>query len=354
MDATVDTPTTPAPTTESVPAAPATSAPDSSPAVSERPTNITQLAAHMAKLDASSSATDTTKPPAVPAAAATGQPASQPPASVTPQPKQGPIPFDVHSTALDNARTKAKAEATAEFDRDFGWARQVKPENLASMGRIANEINTNPLAHVEKIIGELQADPHWGPQWRSMAGRLLGGGNVAAASSLEPDVEITNQAGQVVGKAFSAERNVAMINQAVSKAVSDAIGREVQPLKSEYEQRKADEKTRESTRQIEQQADTALARMKDILDGRDDLWGHVDALIAQGTDAIDAALTVRKQHIIPAQTKAAEATAVDTMKRKANANTANGAGTSVAATTRPRNAKELADYMAKLDAGGQR
>jgi hypothetical protein len=100
---------------------------------------------------------------------------------------------------------------------------------------------------------------------------------------------------------------------------------------------------------MDQQADTAIARMKKILDGRDDLWGHVDELLGSGMDAIDAAIAVREQHIVPDQAKTAETAAVDTMKKKAAGNTANGAGTSVAATTRPRNAKELADYMANLD-----
>jgi hypothetical protein len=148
----------------------------------------------------------------------------------------------------------------------------------------------------------------------------------------------------VVGKTFSADRVTAI----VQKAVADAIGREVQPLKSEYEQRQVAAKTQESRRQMDRQADTAIARMKGIL-GRDDLWGHVDALLAQGKDPIDAALEVREKYVVPNQAKAAEATVADTMKRKAAANTANGAGTSTATTTRPKNAKELAAFMENLD-----
>lgn len=342
MEAIVEQPT-PATTTESAPAAPATSAPDSTTTTSERPTNVTQLAAHMAKLDLTSAATATEKTPAAPAAAATSQPASTTPASVTPAPKQGPIPFDAHSTALDNARTKTRAEVTAEFDRDFGWARQVSRDSIAHMSQIATQINTDPVGFLNRMAAELASHPTYGPQLRSSAGRTLAGG--APASSLDPDVQITDKDGQVVGQTFSAQR----VQAIVEKAVSDAIGREVQPLKSAEEQRQAAIKTQETRRQMDQQADTAIARMKEILDGRDDLWGHVDALLAQGKDAIDAALAVRKQHITPSQTKAAEATVADTMKRKANGNTANGAGTSVAATTRPKNPKELAEFMANLE-----
>jgi hypothetical protein len=347
MEATAEvTTTTPATTTESAPAAPATSAPDSSSTTSERPTTVTQLAAHMAKLDLASSATDKA-PSAVPAAAATSQPANVQPASVTPAPKQGPIPFDVHSTALENARTKTRAEVMAEVERDLGWARQVSRESLTNMSQIATQINTDPVGFLNRMAAELANHPTYGPQLRSSAGRTLAGG---AATSLDPDVTIVDDKGQPVGKTFSAERVQAIVKQ----AVSEAIGREVQPLKSEYEQRQAAEKTQANLREINEKADTAIARMTEILDGRNDLWAHVDALLAQGKDPIDSALAVRKQHIVPGQTKSAEAAAADMMKRKAAGNTANGAGTSTATTARPKNPKELAAFMENLERAGSR
>jgi 16S rRNA C967 or C1407 C5-methylase (RsmB/RsmF family) len=73
------------------------------------------------------------------AAAQPGAATTQPAATTTDQHQhrtdqtRGPIPFDVHKTALDNARSKA----VEEWKQKYGWAEQVNQADLQEAIRIA-------------------------------------------------------------------------------------------------------------------------------------------------------------------------------------------------------------------------
>ncbi len=264
---------------------------------------------------------------------------------------QGPIPFEVHKKALDNARTKASTEAVAQYREKFGWAEKLQPQQVQAMGKVAHELATDPIAHVLKVIAEIEAHPTFGPAWKARNGTAQPA--AAAEPSLDPDVEIRDDQGKVVGKTFSADRWQA----ALKKAVDEALGREVQPLKTEFQQRQAAAEQqrkadleKQQTEAAHKSADSILAEIEQILEGDKSLFDEVDKTMAQnpGMSAHAAALKVRAEKVVPKLKGAATQEAMTEFQRKANGNTANGNGRT-AMPKKPRTREELAAWMRDND-----
>lgn len=340
--ATVETTSTPATTTTDVAtAAPATQETSSqSSTTGQRPTSM------RAAFEQVAAAQDT---PAVQPEAATTQPTAEatPDGATSPQGKQGPIPFDVHKTALENARVKER-EA---IERDLGWARQVPKEAIQQWSSIAQKMTSDPIAFLNEFTQELHAHPTFGPQLRTHAAKTLAAGRGQAAVDLNPDLVVDDGQGKQIAT-FSADRVKAIVDHAVQQA----IAKEVQPLKSESEQRAAQAKAAESTRLANEKADSTMADIADILEitspetpESQKLYGAVWQLMEQdkSLSAEKAARQVWKTHIRPTIESKGQAKALEQLKTKAAGNTANGTG-AAATPKRPTNRRELAAYLAAL------
>lgn len=114
----------------------------------------------------SAASVDATAPPE----AATIAPAVTTTAATSTDPvRTGPIPFDVHKTALDNARTKA----VEEYRQQYGWAEQINRDELLEFARTVQQSKDDPIAYVQNLIAHLQTDAKYGPELRSIAARAL-------------------------------------------------------------------------------------------------------------------------------------------------------------------------------------
>ena len=141
-------------TTPSAPASPAPAATSAAPAAAstttpgQRPT--------FAQAFASDAAT-TPETPAQPEAATT-QPAESTETQAPVNPSvdaKGPIPFDVHKTALENARTKA----VAEYKEKFGWAEQVDRALYEETAQIGHLYRSDKPAFFRQLLSEAAANP---------------------------------------------------------------------------------------------------------------------------------------------------------------------------------------------------
>ena len=123
------------------------------------------------------------------------------------------------------------------------------------------------------------------------------------------------------------------------------------PFREERDTRIAREQQEAFHKQVSAQTDTIMGRIDKVLEGRKDLIRYVDALMDAHPrmDPYDAAWQIRDQYIKPGQTRVAETTVAETMRRKAAATTANGAGTVASPITRPKTEKELAAFLENLD-----
>lgn len=316
--------------------APTTAEPSSAVETKEaRPTSMREAFERMEK-----KAAGTTDP------ATTPQTAPSKAAAVVPQ---GPIPFDVHQKALENARTKASTEALAKHRETFGWAEKIPQQQLQQWGTLANRITTDPIGYAADLIREIEQHPQLGPAWKARQGAQPVG-RTDTTQSLDPDVEIRDDQGRVVGKTFSADRVTAI----VQKAVSEAIGQEVQPLKAERDARQAEANRQQmetlktqQTELVTKQADAILSDIEQILDGDKSLFDDVDKMMSQHPEMTPhaAALAVRKEKVVPKLKGAATQEAITEMQRKAAGGaTANGSGRT-AMPKKPTNAKELAAWM---------
>ncbi len=175
-------------------------------------------------------------PPETPAAA-TGTATTQP-AVTTPTPPtkpQGPIPFDVHSRALENARVKAAEEYKAKY----GWAETADRQAYEQAIALARRTTADPVAYVKELIADLQNHPQYGPELRSEAARALAAGR-SAPTMPEPDIAVTDENGNVVGRTYSADaqakRDAWLESQFMAK-VSEQIAPLVQTHKTLEAQR---------------------------------------------------------------------------------------------------------------------
>lgn len=115
--------------------------------------------------DASSAADPSEQSSTTPPAA--GQPGAAPESPQSPDDRSPYIPrarFDEVNTRLKDAET---------FKQQYEWAAQVSREDLAEVVKIAQLSKADPIAYVQQFIADLQADPQYGAQLRSLAARAL-------------------------------------------------------------------------------------------------------------------------------------------------------------------------------------
>lgn len=272
------------------------------------------------------------------------------PTSATPPTadKKGPIPFEVHDTALKNAREKTRTEVLAEVDRDLGWAKQIPRASVEHMSNIAQRMTSDPIGFLETYEAELRDHPVYGPQLLSRAGRQLASGRGSApVTEPAPDVEIHDAQGQVIGKTYSETAQHAREAWLKQQWLAD-VNREYGPLKAERDQRQADEqKAAEAHRQTEARADAAVAEVQEIVNNDDALVAEVAKAITEHPDwsVRKAALHVRDTKLRAPQLEGqAQQRVVDNFKHKAAGNTANGAGTT-ATPTKPRDREGLRKFL---------
>jgi hypothetical protein len=178
----------------------------------------------------SSAPVETTAPPE----AATTQPAVDAAVSTSTEPTKpaGPIPFDVHKTALDNARSKA----VEEWKQKYGWAEQVNQQDLQEAIRIAQLSTRDPIAYAQELINDLQQHPTYGPscaRWPRAALAQARGQQPQAETEPQPDLPIQLEDGRVV-HLYSAEQQ-AKREAFLQKQWMQSVQQELQPLKQTHE-----------------------------------------------------------------------------------------------------------------------
>lgn len=331
---------TPAPSssTSGTPAsAPATSAiatTPTTPPASERPTDVKSLSAFMQKLDTTADATTPTAPlVADPAAAAIPPPTTGQPAGVSePASAKGPIPFDVHHTALANART----HAVAEYKKQHGWAEQFKPEQRDWLIDAATRMK-DPVAF-HRWFGE-QLNAH--PQYRQQ---------LAAPPAAQPDVEIQDAQGNVIGK-------LSQFLQAEREQIRGEFTNLVKPILTERDQRLQKEKEDAAHQDLEKRTDGVMAQVNRVL-RLDKLPQDEQAAIGKKLldemvrtpDALDAALIVFERDVVPSLERKGQQAAADTNLKKAAGNTANGTSAGTKPSIGPNSSqKEIAAYLRTLE-----
>jgi hypothetical protein len=124
--------------------------------------------------DASSASSPSPEASAVSASAdTTVPPAADATADGQPQQPGGEPPKERWADILENARTKARDEAVAQWKEQYGWAEKVNPDILQKMAQVYSQMATDPVAFTQQMVRELTQHPQYSQQLRSMAAKTL-------------------------------------------------------------------------------------------------------------------------------------------------------------------------------------
>jgi len=329
MEATVATPTPSAPTMTPA-AAPATSAPSSSVAPSERPTFAEAFARDAAAEPSTPS--DSTDPAAI------AQTESTTPDGVTTDP--GPMPFQAHKTALENARVKERERVTQEFEQQYGWAKTADRAAIESAQQIGQMYANDRPGFIRQVMAEALADPNMAPMVRSEAARVLGQraqAPTAPAVDLSPDIPVMDASGQVVAQTYSHER----LQQVIAKAIEDFATRELSPIKQDYQSRQQAAETQRVQQELQTATQDIYAEALDVLPNFKEHEQEIAAVFATlpASMAPDKALRAAWKQVVGGKLANADqvrATQLTEMKTKAAASGVNPASAVIASTSRPK------------------
>ena len=187
----------------------------------------------------------------------------------TPPASKGPIPFEVHSKALDNARAKARTEVEGEFRQQYG-----DPAEVAESVQWRNLAKADPGTFLEKALLEGLTDPVAAPRVKQLLGKMLGSmrqpapGRQVPSQTDAPRPDFRDEQGN---EFYSAKTQAQR-----DEWLKNTILAEIAPLKQEVEgskaEREADQRRQQADaqqRQVTQQITSHLTKARS--------WPHFEA-----------------------------------------------------------------------------
>lgn len=294
---------------------------------------------------AASASADTIVPPA-----ADGSEGSTPATGDSPQ---GPIPFDRHKAALENARAKA----IEEWDQQYGWAKQVQPQEFQQIQQIARHFaGGDVLTGIQSLLAEARKDPAVDAQLRSFHARALAAARgqqpAQAEQEPQPDLPIQLEDGRVV-HLYSAEQQ-AKREAFLQKQWLSQVKQEFQPVTETVEAYKAREAALAKQQEIAQYVESTHA---DVVTwpGMDDKANQVAVaeelkrMRVNEDDPREVSLALNaawRKVVAPKLSAKGESTLLENLQRKAAASTSINPGS--AASTTPRSYKSFNDLPAEM------
>lgn len=302
---TTGTTTTAAPAPVAAPVAPSTPA--------ERPTFAQAFASDAAP-------SEPTAPPEAPTTQAAD--AATTAAPVHPN-VPGEPPQEKWPQILENARTKA----IADYKDKVGWAEGIDRAAYEETVRIGQLYQRDKPAYIRQILAEASAIPELAPLVRSEAARVLGTRTPQPQSSV-PDIPIVNEQGQVVGN----------LREIVSQHLAEFAAKELEPIKRDYATRQQAEQERQQKAELDTAVTTlyqqAIAELPHFAEHEEEIAKVMNTL-PKNQEPGTVLHRAWAQVVLPKLTAATQAKALDDLKTKAAASTANPASATVATTKRP-------------------
>jgi hypothetical protein len=257
---------------------------------------------------------------------------------------QGPIPFDVHHTALQNARAKERDAALSEWRQQHGWAEHVDRASVERMAQVAQLYQQDRPGYIRQILAEAVQDPTLAPLVRSEAARLLGQ-RQAAPVDLSPDIPVLDEQGRVVAQSYSADR----LKQVLQAEIAKALGEKVDPLLQERQERQ----TREQQAADQRAMETEVQRVFDTVSQLPHYADHEAAIAARmaqfpkEVSATEAALLAYVHVVIPHLGATERKAVLASLSTNAAGGTVNPSGATVAQTPKFKSHREALAYYAE-------
>lgn len=306
-------------------------------AAGDRPSFAEAFAADATPVADSPSASTTPSPDATTADSpvAAIAPSVTPPLDAASTPTKGPLPYEAHKRILDGAY--AERDTLKQQVDNLRWAEGLDRAALTEGERLGKLYQQDRPAFIRQLLAEASTDPELIPLVRSEAARVLGTRTpppAATPASLEPDIPVLDERGQVVAQAFSADR----VRQLIAQSVQDAITKEVGPMRQDFQSRQARDQADATQRQLTQSVNDAYAELVDVLPGFEAHQAEIAKVMATiPGDPVAAARKAWKQVVGATLSNANETRAqtLDSLKTRAAASTVNPASAAIASTHRP-------------------
>lgn len=314
------------------------SAPDSSQADS-RPLSFAEALERRA-------AAETAPPPSAvpdPAAATPGASPIETPASpdgapttdAPAAPTSGPIPFERHKAALENARTKTREEVTAQLQQQYG-------EHI----RLGETFRENPVQAAIQVLSELQANPVYAPQLASVAARMLANRRGQTQDAM-PEADLTGLDANGQQVRFYSDAQQAKRDAWIANRLMQQMRQELAPLQQAH-QEAAERQQHEAARQ--QLTESVQSRLNEwrqrpgFAEHEKDIKTVQAQYAARGHSAWDALNFAYLDVVLPRLQAQAQNRFVTEAARKAAGTTDNPATVS---PTPPRRSRSFAEALAR-------
>lgn len=259
-------------------------------------------------------------------------------AAALPASPKGPIPFEVHHTALENARKKEREALQAQY----AWTNGLNPDEVKNAIGWRQAAQSDPTRFLQEFIAEGLANPQIRPTILSLMGQNLNAARAATGPKPgelpKPRFQTTDDQGNVV-PVYTAE-DIQQLAKSLREELREELQQEVKPFKEE----------RQLAAQKEKLTTWRSSTLKEMsaLDGYTDHEAEIKAVYAAmpptkgGLEAeANALYRAYTQVVIPHLKKSGQDATLAKLKRDAAATTLNpsSAGVSMPAK-RPKSFKE--------------
>jgi hypothetical protein len=281
---------------------------------------------------------DATAPPAVPALADGSTPAA------------GEPPKERWDAILANARTKAAQDATAQFEAQYGWAKQIPQQEIQQIQQIGRHFSPggNPIEGLQSLIAEIRKDPQYDAQLKSLAAKALAQGRQPAAPATPQMVQVQLEDGLIVTLPRNPDEWLAHQQQQWEQSLEKRL----QPLQKTHEQLQAERQAIQQQQAVTQFVSTTYADVQTWpgMDAPESKAAVAQELAQAKVDpndprevrmALDAAW---RKVVAPTLGQKAEAKLLASLKTKATAGAVNPSG---AAAASPRQVGSFYDPSLK-------
>jgi hypothetical protein len=255
------------------------------------------------------------------------------------QPQQGEPPKERWNDILANARTKAAQEANAQFEQQYGWAKQIPQAEFQQVQQLARTLSADPIQGLQQLIAEVRKNPQYDAQLKSLAARALSQRSAPQIPAEPQMVNVQLEDGSVVPMprdpaAWLAHHEQRWLSQ---------IEQKFQPVTRTIENLQQREAAAERAQQIQAFTDTTFndAVTWQGMDSKDNQIAVAQRMAQMGIpddaspEAVKLALhTAWRQVVVPKLAQSTEAKLLDSLKTKAAASSSVNPGSAAPSASR--------------------
>ena len=235
-----------------------------------------------------------------------------------------------------------------EWRERHAWAEQVNPADLQEAIRIAQLSKTDPIAYMQQFVQELQANPTYSAQLKTLAAKALAARQTSQApTEPQPDLPIQLEDGRVV-HLYSADQQ-AKREAWLQQQWMQGVEQKLQPLQQTHETLQAERAAVQQRQQVDHFVTTTFADVQ-TWPGMEDKANQaaVGKYLAdrqlESNDPREVQLLVNEAYrkvVLPTLSNKAQSELLDTLKTKAAASTSVNPGS--AAATTPKRITKFSD-----------